>query len=339
MLRLTLLFHNSLIFASNSMTIMRLFLIVFISCLVMTSCDDGDIITIDLEFDDTFEACGDLVFYNIKSDPAQSLSVQITSPSLTLDDVTAVTITDNIAVLDNPTLERTINGTGNTFNYRSYNTTPDNFFCEDVPPSNIVITDDQESTTGTAIFTTTLIEDDNDGIPAEDEDLNGNGNLTDDDTDGDGIPNYCEADDVGDNVLTIKEDEDLDDDGNPFTNPLNTDSDSTINPDTIPNYLDNDDDGDGVLTRDEENDLVDQDPTNDRTDIDNPNLPDYLNPIIDSTVPANAYRVHQISQTFSIALVINGIQLPTLTQDIFEFGTLDDTDTTMSLRTVTPDFN
>ncbi|WP_204347061.1 FKBP-type peptidyl-prolyl cis-trans isomerase [Psychroserpens algicola] len=71
---------------------------------------------------------------------------------------------------------------------------------------------------------------DQDGIPSQFEDLNGNMNIDDDDTDEDVIPNYFDADDDGDGVLTIYED--LDEDGDP----RNDDSDG----DGIPNYLDED---------------------------------------------------------------------------------------------------
>ena len=87
--------------------------------------------------------------------------------------------------------------------------------------------------------------DDNDGVPKEDEDINGNGNYEDDDTDGDGYPNYRDIDDDGDNKLT--KDETTDVSIFPITtnnNPQNIDTDG----DGTPNYLDNDDDGDGILS-------------------------------------------------------------------------------------------
>ena len=74
-----------------------------------------------------------------------------------------------------------------------------------ISPLHIVVISNESSDTGTVIFTTQLTEDDNDGIPAEYEDVNGNGNLIDDDTDGDGLPNYLDVDDDGDNVLTTAE--------------------------------------------------------------------------------------------------------------------------------------
>ncbi|MBN1219960.1 MAG: transglutaminase domain-containing protein [Anaerolineae bacterium] len=106
-------------------------------------------------------------------------------------------------------------------------------------------------------------DDDGDGIPTANEDINGDGNPTDDDTDGDGIPNYLDNDDDGDGVLTI--DEDVNGDGDP----TNDDTDG----DGIPNYLDDDDDGDGVLTVNEDRN-GDGNPTDDDTDDDD--IPNYL---------------------------------------------------------------
>ena len=232
---------------------MRKLLFLFSLLFVLSSCDDGDIITVELDFDDTFTTCGELVFYKVKDDPSESLSLQITSPSTTLEDL--LEIDDDGELLS--TVETfTINGTSNQFHYRTYNQTPTDFFCNDVQPSEIIITNDDESTSGTATVMMALTEDDNDGIAAALEDLNGNGDLTDDDTDGDGLPNYIDEDDDGDNVLTRLEldDDDLDGDDNPLTNPLDTDADGT------PDYLDTDDDNDGVNTIDEENDTQDEKP-------------------------------------------------------------------------------
>ena len=306
---------------------MRKLFLVFSILTVLLSCDDGDIITVELDFDDSFASCGELVFYNVKSDPAESLSLQITSPATTLEDLLE---TDTDGNLISTSESFSINGTTNLFNYRTYNETPTNFFCNDVPPSNIVIINDDESTDGIATVTIALIEDDDDGIDAALEDINGNGDLTDDDTDGDGLPNYIDEDDDGDNVLTRLEidDEDLDGDANPLTNPLDTDADG------IANYLDIDDDNDGVNTIDEENDTQDQNPANDFTD---PTIADYLNDVITDTVAATAYRDHNVQQNFEINLVITGVQLSTITIDEFNFGSLQDSRLTQE-RTVEIDF-
>lgn len=71
-----------------------------------------------------------------------------------------------------------------------------------------------------------LPDGDNDGVPDAVEDLNNNGDLTDDDTDGDTIPNFMDDDDDGDRTA----DEDYNNNGSP------TDDDKNNN--GIPDYLD-----------------------------------------------------------------------------------------------------
>ena len=328
------IFNKSFIFVSNFNRTMRN-LIAFLSIiLLMTSCDDGDIIFVQLDFDDTFETCGELVFYNVKENPVESLSLQISSPTTTLEDVLELEYidTDNLLVtLVNPEITGTIDGVNNFLNYRSYSTNSGNLFCNDVPPSNLQITEDQSSSSGIYTISTTYFEDDNDGIPAEMEDLNNNGDLYDDDTDGDGLPNFLDQDDDGDNVLTSTELIDYDnddDDDDPLTDPQDTDEDG------IPNYLDTDDDGDLVLTINEENITQDENPSNDYT---NPNLADYLNPDVATTVLATDYRPHSINQTYEVSILIENITFPTLNQNELDFGILEDTRTT-GTRIVTPEF-
>ena len=72
-------------------------------------------------------------------------------------------------------------------------------------------------------------DEDQDSVYNIDEDLNHNGDYTDDDTDGDGIPNYLDNDDDNDGILTI------DEDANGNGNPVDDDTDG----DGIPDYLDN----------------------------------------------------------------------------------------------------
>ncbi len=80
-------------------------------------------------------------------------------------------------------------------------------------------------------------DDDNDGIPTADEDVNNNGDLTDDDSDGDGIPDYLDPLDTdGDTIPDLVED--ANNDGNPAND--DTDGDGT------PDYLDTDSDNDGI---------------------------------------------------------------------------------------------
>jgi outer membrane protein OmpA-like peptidoglycan-associated protein len=109
-------------------------------------------------------------------------------------------------------------------------------------------------------------DDDGDGIPTALEDLDGDGDPTNDDSDGDGIPNYLDEDDDNDGVLTKFEDVDGDGD------PTNDDTDG----DGIPNYLDADDDGDSIPTSREMPDPNGDGNPEDARDTDGDGIPDYL---------------------------------------------------------------
>ena len=115
-----------------------------------------------------------------------------------------------------------------------------------------------------------LVDTDADSIADINEDLNGNGDLSDDDSDGDGVPNYLDEDDDNDTVLTLTE----------------VGASQTVNGDTdgdgIPNHLDIDDDGDGYLTIEEDTN-GDNDLLNDDSDGDG--ILDYLDPIDDAYSP------------------------------------------------------
>lgn len=71
---------------------------------------------------------------------------------------------------------------------------------------------------------------DNDSVSNNDEDVDGDGNVTNDDTDQDGVANYNDVDDDNDEILT--KDEDANGDGDPTND--DTDGDGT------PDYLDAD---------------------------------------------------------------------------------------------------
>lgn len=302
----------------------KLFFVLFSMCLLsFYTCDDGDVITVEFDFDDTFQACGTngLVFYKTKNDPSESLSIKISG----------LTIEEILEVDDNGLYEADFQlSTTNTFNYITYSNTtlPTDLFCNDIPLSDVKITKDLQSTSGNVRIKTVLTEDDNDGIPAELEDINDNGDLTDDDTDNDGIPNYLDDDDDGDNVLTKNEKPDPNGDGD-LSDAQDTDADGT------PDYLDDDDDGDGVLTRDEENQSQDQNPAN---DISLNGIPDYLNPEVASTVPATAFRMHTIYKTYAVTLTVSNFNLEIISLDVFDFGVLENSALSTD-RKETPAFN
>jgi hypothetical protein len=292
--------------------------IISLSLLTTFSCDDGDIITVEFDFEDSFSSCGDLVLYKTKTDPAESMSINFSSLSLE----------DLLEVEDNDTL--VISTTSNTFNYRTYNNSSlpsTGLFCADIPSSEVDIIEDYESSNSEATIITVLTEIDNDGISSADEDRNGNGNYKDDDTDGDEIPDYLDFDDDGDNIPTKDENPDPNGDGD-LSDAQDTDGDGT------PDYLDPDDDGDGVLTRDEENDTQNQNPKDDITN--NDAGADYLNPEIKTSVPATAYRTHSYTQSYKVSVFID-ISIRIISQDDYYFGALDNTQSTTV--TITPDFN
>lgn len=353
--------------------------LLFLLCgfLAFFSCSDGDIITVELDFDDTFEGCeeSDLLFYKTKEEPAESLSLLFTS--FNYEDI-FVKSEDSLRFIGD-TL--TFEGEPATFNYRTYNRTdlPPDLFCTLVPPANLNIVIDQSDDVNVTI-TRILTEDDNDGVPSElegpldpttgnyidplgDDDDDGVYNFLDDepnnkevgdadgkiedgfDTDGDGLPNFIDEDDDGDNVLTKNENPDPNDDGD-LSDAQNTDADlfdagnTDVVKDDIPDYLDPDDDGDGVLTINEETDTQDQNPLNDFTFDE----ADFLNPNATTFTEATAYRQHKINMQFIIRAVVKDISLEFLSQQVLDFGTLSDTnsaETEFSLtqtRTATPIF-
>ena len=149
---------------------------------------------------------------------------------------------------------------------------------------------------GTAIIKDAALDSDQDGIPDVKEDLDGDGDPSNDDSDGDGIPNYLDTDDDNDGVQTKDENynggtsEDDDTDGDGIPDYLDTDDDndgvSTVDEnynggspenddsdgDGTPDYLDTDDDNDGVPTVDENYNGG----TPEDDDTDNDGTPDYL---------------------------------------------------------------
>ena len=295
----------------------KLFFVLLSLCLFnFYTCDDGDVITVEFDFDDSFKACGTngLVFYKTKNDPSESLSIKIA----------ALTINDILAVGDDNLYEANFQlSTTNTFNYITYSNTtlPSDLFCNDIPLSEIRIIKDIESTSGNVHIKTVLTEDDNDGIPATIEGYTK-------DTDNDGILDYLDFDDDGDNVRTVDEKPDPNGDGD-LSDALDTDNDG------IPNYLDPDDDGDGIDTRDEENESQDQNPAND-TSLNG--IADFLNPVVSTIVTATKYREHTIYQNYLVTLTVSNFDLEIISLDVFEFGVLENSALSTTRKT-TPAFN
>ncbi len=286
----------------------KLLSFLLLTTVLITACDDGDIITVELTFGDELKLCGDenstnYVLYNIKNDPYESLTLLFpVSESGTI--FNPETNGEEKSLI--------INGSNKKFNYRTYDGDPEGeLICQDIPGSTVNIINDYPAESGAqAKFTSTFVDDDNDGIPSELEDLNANGNLEDDDSDGDGIPNYIDEDDDNDNVPTINENPDVNDDGN-IDDAQDTDNDGT------PDYLDTDDDGDGTLTRNEDENLD----TNPRNDISANNIARYLDSAIADEFVQNTFIENNYKRTVSVKVEVLNANLDILNTDKIEFGT------------------
>lgn len=290
-------------------------IILLTACFItLLSCNDGDVLVTELHFPETLQYCEgntDLIVYSIKETTYESLSIKL--PISDKDNFTTINTTDPTTSLS----------TTNTFNYRSYSGDPSEIFCNSLPPSSPTILSNYTAISGTVIFTTTLIEDDNDGIPAnfEDDDIDGDNNhLTNPrDTDGDGVPDYLDSDDDGDNVPTINEKPDPNSDED-ISDAQDTDGDG------IPDFLDSDDDNDGIITRYEDTNN-DNDPT---TDITDPVIGyDYLNDQITTQTINDIYKDHTKTQNYTCkitiqdAILINSATFEELKYDNNFIGTIN----------------
>ncbi len=293
---------------------MKKLLFIFLVASILISCNDGDIIVTDFNFDpenlDNCGIAGDYVFFNINnSSLAESISLRLG--------------TTDILFLDSGTEEFVLNGTTNIVNYRKYSSDVTNdYFCSNIPPTTPNVEIEYIGESGVAELTTIATKDDNDGIEED--------STIDLDTDNDGLLNFFDDDDDGDNVPTVIE---LGSDflaGN-TENPLDTDNDGIFD------YLDDDDDDDGILTRYEDAN-GDLDPTN---DISDPNFgPNYLNSAVSNSNIIEQYRVHEYTLISNISLQIRNLVLVNgeeqITQETMVLGNKNDViNTTIS---VTPDF-
>ncbi|WP_127845067.1 hypothetical protein [Psychroflexus aestuariivivens] len=274
--------------------------------IIFQSCDDGDIIVSDFNFneDTNLNLCQEdntNILHYIDSETNEAISFTFQNEDF-----------DGTFEGLMPPEPITINiNNNNRINYRllSGEASSNEYFCQDIPPSSPLVVEEYVSTTGGTATIEIIIEsqDDDDGIPAENEDRNGNGNYFDDDEDEDGIPDFLDIDDDNDNVLTATEI------NNEFGVELDTDEDNT------PNYLDEDDDGDGVITRYEDLNAFDNNPDepilNPADDTNEFGLPNYLNPDITESLVIDEFRENRITRTFRTQIVFNDITLKKVGSD------------------------
>ena len=278
---------------------MRIFLVLIFSCFVLFSCNDGDVISVELDFDKSLTLCGDettsnYILYDTKTTPFESLMLLYPNNS----QAEAIFNTENSGTIQ--TL--TINGNSVKFNYRTYTADPNTYICQDIPDANVSVTDNYEASSGNAVFTTTFEDDDNDGVPNT---LEFNG-----DSDNDGIENYKDSDDDGDNVPTINEKPDPNGDGD-LADMQDTDGD------LIPDYLDNDDDGDGTLT-------IFEDENNNGNLFDDLATGAAIARFLDDTVmtsfESTFVRTNEFSRKFTVNVTLENIDISILSTDSFYLG-------------------
>jgi len=227
---------------------MRRLLFGIFSIALLNSCDDGEIIVTNFDFEDSSvqfcEGPNKNVFYSVNNNEVfESISLEFSNNQLRLDD------DGNLTPPDEEEINFSLTG-NNRIVYRIFNAeVPNDYFCNVVPPSSPTVVEEWISGTGATVFVRTSFGDespnvdvDGDGLNNIDEGWDPDG-INHTDTDEDGIPDYLDVDDDGDNVETKVE---L---ANSTNDPVNEDGDRDTDEDGIPNYLDNDDDNDNVLTR------------------------------------------------------------------------------------------
>ncbi|QLE00097.1 hypothetical protein HX109_00430 [Galbibacter sp. BG1] len=285
--------------------------------MLLMACDDGDFVIDQLDFDDTDvqEPCldGTVTLFKISEAKNEALIIQLEPNSVNFNKV--------------DTLEFTINNNTNKVLYRIFdNEVTASYFCQSVPPTAPLVTEEWYAPSGTIRITTTVEDDDLDGVPTAEEGVvyNDDGTVNkaaSRDSDGDGIPDYIDNDDDDDRVLTKDEIDNSDPTNIVYTN---TDGDE------LPNYLDNDDDNDGVLTIDE--DLNgDGNPTNDTVTIDGKKVPNYLTATAATTTDKKSTRRKNVYQSIytSVIEIVDGFKLENENEEIkfdvdtYLFGTIE----------------
>lgn len=218
------------------------FYIIFLF-LGLISCNDGDLIINNFDFEDsTLKSCEKTgrskVLFKINNDNVfETISLKITNNSFSELAGVLSTSTEAIRV----SLPASNSTTDAKLVYRTYDgEVPTTYFCQDIPPSSPKVIEEFLSVGGTVVIVTAqnfegVTDRDGDGVPDIEE--------FDGDTDEDGIPNILDVDDDGDNVLTSTEIL------NPNNESVNADGLRDTDEDDVPNYLDDDDDGDTILTK------------------------------------------------------------------------------------------
>lgn len=310
---------------------MKNYFLALFAALFLISCDDGDLIVTDFDFDDNnIETCAgrdDLqVFFKLNNE----LSNEAIALVFELEPVDEDFL---IRELDEPlTIEL---DDQNFVVYRTFDgEVSADYFCNEVPPTSPNVNEEYRSTTGGEIIINSVRQNtedhDQDGVPSSVEMAVDAAQTADGypDSDGDGIPDYLDIDDDNDNVLTSYEVNDVEAEATANGFP---DSDG----DGIPDYLDTDDDGDEILTRNE----VSSENQNPGNNVNEDGLPAYLNPEISDFFPISDTIVRkndiQVSYRYfvnleNVTLQRQGGDGESITLGNYEFGILNSTTETIT---------
>ena len=225
--------------------------ILFLSLITILSCDDGDFNIPEFNFNNIdIENCGDVVLYKVNENETLILEID-PSPKLGEEDKEDTFLTHN---LENESFNVASTG-ANKIIYRTLDEIPTkDYYCQNIPPTSPKVTNEWVGT-GEVIVNTVFTEDDgdgvdeldktlntdnddypnyidsdddNDGIITKNEDIDDDGDPTNDDTDGDGKPNYLDNDDDGDGLLTAQESSTEDADGNGTIDYLDSNTQNTL---------------------------------------------------------------------------------------------------------------
>ena len=281
---------------------------------LLSSCDDGEIVVTDFDFEDSSiqfcEGPDKNVFYAINNDGIfESISLEFSNNQLAVDENGNLEAPDPI----DEEISFALDDQNDRIVYRLYNgdipTGSNGYFCNVVPPSSPVVVEEWISGSGATARITSRYTDetadadpDRDGLENSEEGWDPDGEDHQD-TDNDGIPDYLDFDDDGDNVRTIVELAN----GSTNPDPVNDDGLRDTDEDGVPNYLDDDDDGDGVLTRLEvdEDDLLN--PTQFSSTGDE--IANFLNDEQVSQIQHDEYIEHRLTRSFGFRIVIDNLQL------------------------------
>ena len=289
---------------------MRRVLFGLFSLVLLNSCDDGEIIVTDFDFDDSSiqfcEGPNKNVFYAINNDGIfESISLEFSDSQLSIDENGNLIPPDPI----NEEISFPLDDQNDRIVYRLYTgeipTGANNYFCNVVPPSSPNVVEEWISGSGATARITGRFTDergdadpDGDGLLNNEEEWDSNG-VAYQDTDNDGIPDYLDVDDDGDNVPTRIE--------NANNAPLNDEGVIDSDNDGILNYLDPDDDGDGVPTRLEVEEGNEDNPVAFSSTGDG--VANYLNDEQRERLEHDEYIPNNVTRTFGFQILIDNLQL------------------------------